>query len=203
MGGVEGLHALLSEGVVAGALRHSARRLHMQMGNCSRTAQQKKVLPTCLPEAAGSNHSELSYPTIATLTISQTSSNRRSPYVEFPLPAPSEAECKSVRLPTIKFWASECTLPGVDPVDVTPKPCQDVTFCTSDNTSLFFGVIDGHGPDGRDIAAYCKKKAISTYTAAKATYPQAPQKFLEDLIRTLDADTKSQSTEFDSGGSGW
>lgn len=164
------------------------------MGNCGRNGP-KKVLPSNLPEA-----SALVYPAFGSLSVQQSS--RSSPFLEFPFSQPVSSESKRLSLPALNLWLSTCSIPGDDPLGPEPKACQDTCFCYNDESGALIGILDGHGPTGRELVLFCKKRIGSHFSSEKGKYTSNPQKSLEELMTVLDTEAKSHNAEFNSEESG-
>jgi serine/threonine protein phosphatase PrpC len=105
-------------------------------------------------------------------------------------------------LPALNLWLSICSIPGDDPLGPEPKACQDTCFSLNDEAGALIGVLDGHGPTGRELVLFCKKRIASHFASEKEKYTANPQKFLEDLISVLETEAKSHNAEFNSEESG-
>lgn len=164
------------------------------MGNCGKNGP-KKVLPSSLPEA-----SALVYPAFGSLSNLQ--SNRSSAFIEFPFSTPLSSESRRLPLPSLNLLLSDCCILGDDPLGPEPKACQDACFCLNDGVAVLIGVLDGHGPEGRELVLFCKKRIGLFFTSGKEKCSSEPLRFLEELTKLLDSEVKSHNAEFNSEVSG-
>ena len=164
------------------------------MGNCGKNGP-KKVLPSNLPEAFA-----LVYPAFGSLANLQ--GNRRGSFIEFPFSTPISSESRRVSLQPLNLLLSDCCISGDDPLGPEPKACQDTCFCLNDGVAALLGILDGHGPEGRELVLFCKKRIGVFFTSGKEKYSSDPLLFLEELTKLLDSDVKSHSAEFNSEESG-
>jgi hypothetical protein len=173
------------------------------MGNCARKHRYNQVHPKALPEPDCDYYIDLVYPQIGSLLIQSTPSNKHPPPLEFGLTLPIQNQSHLISIPEYQLWTSHCTLPGADPLKSSIPECQDTCFIVSDGLSLLACVMDGHGPNGKEIVTFCAEKAQDIYSSAHRTYVPDPITFLEELIKKVDSETKSHNNGIRTASSGW
>lgn len=55
-----------------------------------------------------------------------------------------------------KMRVSGCVISGLDPRCQTEKDCQDSYVFSSNNSTFFAALFDGHGRDGKRVSLYCR-----------------------------------------------
>ena len=122
--------------------------------------------------------------------------------IDFPVTNPLFSLSRVVSMGERNIWVSACVLPGMDPHLTHEKPCQDMCFFESDGESLFCGLFDGHGPNGKAVSNFCTKVASQYYASNKKELADNPEAFLQLLTRKCDADMKLSANGVDSSASG-
>ena len=122
--------------------------------------------------------------------------------IHFPLTDPYFISSRKVTVLGREMWIAACVLPGMDPHMTTSKQCQDMCFFETDGETLFCGVFDGHGPNGRDVAQFCAKTAAAYYNANKQACKADSPAFLEAISKKLDSDMRLSTNGIDVSGSG-
>lgn len=77
-------------------------------------------------------------------------------------------------------------VPGLDPRGQIPKGCQDLCFFDSTENSLFVGLFDGHGREGKKVVDFCKSYMQSYYTSHRESWENNPVQFLSEITNSCD-----------------
>ena len=92
-------------------------------------------------------------------------------------------------------------LPGLDPRGGV-KVCQDMVFSESWKGMLLAGVFDGHGPEGEQVAVFCKRFVYDFWKRHDVTSAEEPSEFLIVMMQECDKQMKKPASGIDCSGSG-
>ena len=59
---------------------------------------------------------------------------------------------------------SQAIIPGLDPKKTHMKPWQDNCFITEHRNTFLFGLYDGHGDYGKEVATFCSAYMQDEFT---------------------------------------
>ena len=170
------------------------------MGNCAPIRSHERS--TGLPGPQGTFHPELQYLRSARVSIKVR--NRSMQVIDreellFQVSEPTVAVSKSVNTAGRAVWVSgrryvASIVPGSDPRGLIPKACQDLCFFRNTGQSLFVGLFDGHGKDGKRVVEFCMNFMTRHYEGNSEEAERSPAEFLSTVTVECDkALTQRQS----------
>ncbi|OMJ71483.1 hypothetical protein SteCoe_30289 [Stentor coeruleus] len=122
--------------------------------------------------------------------------------VKFHLTRPISQEANNYTFTHANFFLSACVLPGLDPRQLVNKDCQDGIVCIEHEKTLFLGLFDGHGKEGKNIVKYCanfmKKYFIENFSLFQTDVKDA----IDNIIKECDNDLRYNGKSIDSALSG-
>ena len=92
-------------------------------------------------------------------------------------------------------------LPGLDPRGQIPKPCQDMCFAETLGESLFIGLFDGHGKEGKKVVDFCKNFMLAYYLN-RDQWETNPSQFLTQVTQNCDKALVKRGSGIDANYSG-
>lgn len=115
--------------------------------------------------------------------------------LSFNLTMPTDQSFRLISLPKIKFRASGCVIPGLDPHSEYKKDCQDSFAFLSCETSFLAILFDGHGRDGRRVSLFCRDFMMKYFEKSFKNFENDPKSAIEDMIKTCDDKLASSGIE--------
>ncbi|OMJ73820.1 hypothetical protein SteCoe_27402 [Stentor coeruleus] len=101
-----------------------------------------------------------------------------------------------------KVFLSLCILPGMDTRNPGSKVCQDNAFYLSDDNSLLFVLLDGHGNEGEKIVQFCQQIVENLYKTRKDIQEKNPFEFFTLITETCDQELEKKSSGLNASFSG-
>ena len=161
------------------------------MGVCC--GQPRNVAPPSAKETNTSAINLLHYPRSANVHIKVKDEKGRvltDEQIHVNLTEPTMSFSTPVSLGKWKAWASGtlhsgCILPGLDPRG-REKVCQDLVFIETFPGFTLAGVMDGHGPNGDQVVAFCKKFVYDFIVEKQGEMASNPSAFLTRMTEACD-----------------